>query len=173
MKWLIEKSRYLPVVSVFGMLAGAVASVYLGAIKTVKLLQTAFKQSDEAEPTLYLLFEALDCFLIATALIVIAIALYELFIGALAVPDWMFVKDLTELKAKFTFVIVPVMAVKFVQKILKYDNAVDVLYYGTAISLVAAALTVFNFVSIKEKQVKEVEKKLDDGSETRAEDLKK
>jgi uncharacterized membrane protein YqhA len=173
MKWLIEKSRYLPVVSVFGMLAGAVCSIYLGVVKTVKLLQTAFTHSEEVEPTLYILFEALDAFLIATALIVIAIALYELFVGELAVPDWMFVKDLTELKAKFTFVIIPVMAVKFVQKILKYDNAVDVLYYGTAISLVAAALTVFNFVSIKEKQVESVEKKLDDKSETRAGDLEK
>lgn len=160
-------------VSVFGMLAGAVCSIYLGVIKTFKLLRTAFVEVEEAEPTLYILFEALDAFLIATALIVIAIALYELFVGELAVPDWMFVKDLTELKAKFTFVIIPVMAVKFVQKILKYDNAVDVLYYGTAISLVAAALTVFNFVSVKEKQVKSLEKKLDDGSETRAEDLKK
>lgn len=173
MKWLIEKSRYLPVVSVFGMLAGAVASIYLGVIKTLKLLQTAFSHSEETEPTLYILFEALDSFLIATALIVIAIALYELFVGVLEVPDWMFVKDLTELKAKFTFVIVPVMAVKFVQKILKSENAADVLYYGTAISLVAIALTVFNFVSIKEKEAKVIEKKEEDGSETRAEDLRK
>jgi uncharacterized membrane protein YqhA len=106
------------------------------------------------------LFEALDSFLIATALIVIAIALYELFIGELEVPDWMPVKDLTELKAKFTFVIIPVMAVKFVQKILKYDNAADVLYYGTAISLVAIALTVFNFVSIKKNRQRKQKKKL-------------
>ncbi|MBS1793529.1 MAG: YqhA family protein [Acidobacteria bacterium] len=171
MKWLIEKSRYLPVVGVFGMLGGAVASLYLGAVKTVKLLQTVFTHSDDAGPTLYILFEALDSFLIATALIVIAIALYELFIGQLNVPDWMFVKDLTELKAKFTFVIIPVMAVKFVQKILKYENAVEVLYYGTAISLVALALTVFNFVSVKEKEAKITEKKTDDGAETRAGDL--
>jgi uncharacterized membrane protein YqhA len=173
MKWLVEKSRYLPVVSVFGMLAGAICSIYLGAVKTVKVLQTAILNSEESEPTLYILFEALDCFLIATALIVIAIALYELFVGALAVPDWMFVKDLTELKAKFTFVIVPVLAVKFVQKILKYDNAVEVLYYGTAIALVAVALTVFNFVSIKEKEAKVVEHEHADAGETRAEDLKK
>ncbi|MEP6900939.1 MAG: YqhA family protein [Actinomycetota bacterium] len=173
MKWLIERARYLPIVSVFGMLAAAITSIYLGVVKTFQLLQTAFLHPAEAEPTLYILFEALDSFLIATALIVIAIALYELFIGELEVPDWMLVKDLTELKAKFTFVIIPVMAVKFVQKILKYDNAADVLYYGTAISLVAIALTVFNFVSIKEKQAKETETKVDDGVETRAEDLKK
>ncbi len=147
----------MSLVSVFGMLAGAIASLFLGAVKTVQVLQTALTKFDEAEPTLYVLFEALDCFLVATALIVVAVSLYELFIGGLEVPDWMLVRDLTELKAKFTFVIIPVMAVKFVQKILKYENAVDTLYYGAAIGLVALALTAFNFVSIKEKEVKEIE----------------
>src|SRR5215203_1192712 len=170
MKWLIEKSRYLPIVSVFGMLVGSVASLFLGVVKTVKVVETAFTKFDESEPTLYTLFEALDCFLVATALIVVAISLYELFIGGLAVPDWMLVKDLTELKAKFTFVIIPVMAVKFVQKILNYENAVDTLYYGLGIAAVALALTAFNFISLKEK---EVAYKLDNESETRAGDLQK
>lgn len=171
MKWLIERSRYLPIFSVFGMLIGALAALYLGVLKTVKVVQTAVTNSNESEPTLYTLFEALDCFLVATALIVVAISLYELFIGGLAVPDWMLVKDLTELKAKFTFVIVPVMAVKFVQKILNYENAVDTLYYGAAIAVVALALTAFNLVSIKEKEVNE--KLNEESGETRAEDLKK
>lgn len=171
MKWLIEKSRYLPIVSVFGMLAGSVAALFLGIVKTFDVLKTAFTKYEETEPGLYVLFEALDCFLVATALIVVAISLYELFIGGLEVPDWMLVKDLTELKAKFTFVIIPVMAVKFVQKILKYEDAIDTLYYGLGIAAVAVALTAFNFISIKEKEAKEVEKEKDDDSETRAEDL--
>ena len=171
MKWLVERSRYLPIVSVFGMLIGAIASLFLGAVKTVHVLQTALTDFKESEPTLYVLFEALDCFLVATALIVVAISLYELFIGGLEVPDWMLVKDLTELKAKFTFVIIPVMAVKFVQKILKYEDAVDTLYYGLGIAAVTFALTAFNFISIKEKEAKEIEKQMEDGSETRAQDL--
>ena len=65
------------------------------------------------------------------------------------------------------------MAVKFVQKILNYENAVDTLYYGAAIALVAFALTAFNFISIKEKEAKTEEKKQENGSETRAEDLKR
>lgn len=170
MKWLIEKSRYLPIVSVFGMLVGAVAALWLGVVKTGKVVQTAFTKFDESEPTLYTLFEALDCFLVATALIVVAVSLYELFISGLEVPDWMLVKDLTELKAKFTFVIIPVMAVKFVQKILNYENALDTFYYGAAIAIVAFALTAFNFVSIKEKEVKKEEMQKEEG-ETRAEDL--
>jgi uncharacterized membrane protein YqhA len=173
MKWLIERARYLPIVSVFGMLVGAIAALFLGVVKTVKVVQTAFTKFEESEPTLYTLFEALDCFLIATALIVVAISLYELFIGELAVPDWMLVSDLTELKAKFTFVIIPVMAVKFVQKILNSENAVETLYYGAAIALVAVALTAFNFISIKEKEAKTEEKKQENGNETRAEDLNK
>lgn len=171
MKKLIEKSRYLPLIGVIGMLLGAIAALFLGAVKTVKLLTTAFTSFEDSEPTLYLLFESLDFFLVATALIVIAIALYELFIGGLEVPDWMLVKDLTELKAKFTFVIIPVMAVKFVQKILKYENAVDTLYFGAAIALVALALTAFNLVSIKEKEVKTTEKEVEAKDEKRAEDL--
>ena len=171
MKWLIEKSRYLPIVSVFGMLAGAIAALFLGIVKTFDVLKTTFTKYEETEPGLYVLFEALDCFLVATALIVVAISLYELFIGGLEVPDWMLVKDLTELKAKFTFVIIPVMAVKFVQKILKYEDAVDTLYYGLGIAAVAFALTAFNFISIKEKEAKESEKEKKDESETRAEDL--
>ncbi len=173
MKWLVEKSRYLPIVSVFGMLVGSVAALFLGVVKTVKVVQTAFTKYEESEPTLYALFEALDCFLVATALIVVAISLYELFISGLEVPDWMLVTDLTELKAKFTFVIIPVMAVKFVQKILNYENAIDTFYYGAAIALVAFSLTAFNYISIREKEAKTEEKKQEDGSETRAGDLKK
>lgn len=170
MKWLVEKSRYLPIVSVFGMLVGSLAALGLGLFKTFKVIETALTKYQESEPTLYTLFEALDCFLVATALIVFAVSLYELFIGGLEVPDWMLVKDLSELKAKFTFVIIPVMAVKFVQKILNYENAVDTLYYGAAIAIVAAALSFFNFVSIKEKQVK-MKETIQGENETRAADL--
>ncbi len=161
----------MPIVSVFGMLVGSIAALFLGAVKTIHVVQTALTDFKESEPTLYVLFEALDCFLISTALIVVAISLYELFIGGLEVPDWMLVKDLTELKAKFTFVIIPVMAVKFVQKILKYEDAADTLYYGLGIAAVTIALTAFNFISIKEKEAKEIEKQSEDSSETRAQDL--
>lgn len=59
-KWLIEKSRYLSYASVLAMILGAMASIYLGVVKTSQLLYTAFTHSKETEPTLYILFEALD-----------------------------------------------------------------------------------------------------------------
>jgi uncharacterized membrane protein YqhA len=173
MEWLVEKSRYLPLAGIFSMLVGSLAAFAVGVVKTVQVLQTALTQYTEAEPTLYVLFEALDCFLVGTGLIVIAVGLYELFIGGLEVPDWMLVKSLDELKAKFVFVIIPVMAVKFVQKILKQDtDALETLYYGGSIAIITLALSAFVFASIKEKEVDKAHSN-DDEEETRAKDLKK
>jgi uncharacterized membrane protein YqhA len=172
MEWLVEKSRYLPLIGIFSMLIGSLAAFFVGAVKTFHVMHTAFTQYTEAEPTLYVLFEALDCFLVGTGLIVIAVGLYELFIGGLEVPDWMLVRNLDELKAKFVFVIIPVVAVKFVQKILKEEtNALDTLYYGGAIAIITLALSAFVYVSIKEKEVDNEHS--GDEEETRAKDLKK
>lgn len=170
MEWLVEKARYLPLAGIFSMLVGAMAAFFVGVVKTVHVVQTAVTQYGEAEPTLYVLFEALDAFLVGTGLIVIAVGLYELFIGGLEVPDWMLVRNLDELKAKFVFVIIPVMAVKFVQRILKPENTLETLYYGGAIAVVTLGLTAFVYASIKEKEVEN--NTTDDENETRAEDLK-
>ncbi|MGB5015217.1 MAG: YqhA family protein, partial [Pyrinomonadaceae bacterium] len=139
MKWLIERSRYLALVAVLGLQIGAVAAMYVGAEKIVKVLQVAFLHAETNSPTLYVLFESLDSFLVAIALIVISVSMYELFVGDLSVPDWMTVKNLNELKAKFGVVLIPVMAVKFVQKLLQSESALDTLYYGIAVALVSAA----------------------------------
>jgi len=63
------------------------------------------------------------------------------------------------------------MAVKFLQKLLSGENALDTLHYGAAVGAVALALAAFNYVSEKEKmdelQFNPIE------NETRAEDLRK
>ena len=169
MKWLIEKSRYLALVAVIGLQIGAVAALYVGAEKIVKVIQVAVLHEPTNSPTLYVLFESLDSFLVAIALIVISVGMYELFIGGLAVPDWMTVKNLNELKAKFGIVLIPVMAVKFVQKLLQSESALETLYYGIAVAIVSAALTILTIVSEKEK--KDEIKRHPEQTETRAKDL--
>lgn len=171
MKWLVERSRYLSMVGIVSLLVGVIAALYVGAEKTVKVVQIAILHHENNGPTLYVLFEALDSFLVAVALLVIAVSLYELFIGELEVPDWMLVKNLNELKAKFGFVLIPVMAVKFVQKLLESTSALETLYYGTAVALVALSLTAFNYVSDKEKEA-ELDRHPEE-LETRAKDLKR
>lgn len=171
MKWLVERSRYLSYVAITGMLVGVVAALYIGAEKTIKVVEIAILHHESNSPTLYVLFEALDSFLVAVALLVISVSLYELFIGGLEVPDWMLVKNLDELKAKFGSVLIPIMAVKFVQKLLQSESSLETLYYGIAVALVAFALTAFNYVADREKNA-ELEREADT-DETRAADLKK
>lgn len=170
MEWIIEKSRYLSYVAIVGMLLGVLTALYVGAEKTVKVIQIAVLHHESNNPTLYVLFDALDSFLVAVALLVIAVSLYELFIGGLKVPDWMLVKNLDELKVKFGSVLIPIMAVKFVQKLLQSENSLETLYYGLAVALVSFALTAFNFVADKEQAVDKEEEK---EHETRAKDLKR
>ena len=171
MKWLIEKSRYLTYIAVLGLLVGSVAAFYAGAEKVVKVWMTALQRHESSNPTLDVLFESLDSFLVAIALIVVSVGLYDLFIGELDVPEWMLVDNLDDLKAKFSFVLIPIMAVKFVQKILQWESALETLYYGIAVSLVATALTVFNYARGVEK---EMEHKIESegGENDRNEDAK-
>ncbi|MFN0276975.1 MAG: YqhA family protein [Pyrinomonadaceae bacterium] len=171
MKWLVEKSRYLALVAVAGLLVGALAALFVGAVKIVKLVGIAATDQGANSPAIYMLLDGVDGFLISIALIVISVSIYELFIGDLAVPDWMTVKNLSELKGKFGVVLIPVMAVKFVQKLLQSESALETLYYGLAVAAVSVALTAQSFVSEKEKRDEiEMEEK-SSGTETRAKDL--
>ncbi len=81
----------------------------------------------------------------------------------------MLVRNLSELKAKFTFVIIPVMAVKFLQRLLQGEDALAIVYYGIGISLVILSLAAFNYVSEKEKM--DELKIHPEEEETRAQDL--
>ena len=159
----------MALVPVWGLLIGSLAALYVGVEKLVKVIQVAVLHHETNSPTLYVLFESLDSFLVALALIVISVSLYELFVDDLSVPDWMTVKNLSELKAEFGVVLIPIMAVKFLQKLLQSDSALETMYYGIAVALVSTALTVLTVVSEKEKEAER--ERTPEEQETRAKDL--
>ena len=169
MKWLIEKSRYVAYIGVLVLFVCSLTAYVLGVYKTVKAVIAIALGEVKDDFALVALFDCLDSILVGTALLVISVSLYELFIGELKVPDWMLVRNLNELKANFSFVIIPLMSVKFLQKLLQGENALDTLYYGIGVALVTAALAAFNYVSEKEK-MDELEIHPEE-EETRAQDL--
>lgn len=173
MKWIIEKSRYLAIIAVFGLLAGALLSFFYGTYKTIEAFKETVLNYASNDYKLIVLFDCLDSFLVAIALLVLSISVYELFIGKLDVPDWMLVQNLSELKAKFGFVIVPVIAVKFLQKLLSSESALETLYYGIAVSLVSLSLSVFSYIGEKEKQEEIKMHKESEKEEKRAGDMEK
>ncbi len=152
MNWIIEKSRYLVVIGVFALLVQSLIAFLLGIYKTFELINKVIFSFSTDDFSLVLFLKCLDIFLVATALLVIAISLYELFVvDTLNVPEWMLVKNLNELKAKFGFVIVPIIAVKFLEKMLEAKEAIDVFYLGTGVALVIVSLVFFSYIGGKSK----------------------
>jgi uncharacterized membrane protein YqhA len=86
-----------------------------------------------------------DVSLIATALFLVAVGLYELFISKINFPVGVQVASLDDLKDKLLGVIVVALAVTFLAQITTWDGKTDLLSYGVSIALVVLALGVFSY----------------------------
>jgi uncharacterized membrane protein YqhA len=70
-----------------------------------------------------------------------------LFIYKLDLPEWLLIDNLSKLKAKLSDVIILFMAVKFLKRLIDGKSAIDTLYVGLAVAVVAGVLILFNRVS--------------------------
>jgi uncharacterized membrane protein YqhA len=95
------------------------------------------------------LIELVDSFLIAIALQIFSLSMYELFVGELNLPDWMLAHNLHELKTKLSSVIILVMTVKFLEHLVEWKNPSNSLFFAIAVSVVAATLIAFSYFGEK------------------------
>lgn len=96
------------------------------------------------------LIELTDIFLLGMVLYVVALGMYQLFIDRwIAIPSWMRVENLQQLKGHLISVIVVLMAVSFLADLVQFDSGRDLLYEGAAVALVAAALSGFTWITHK------------------------
>jgi uncharacterized membrane protein YqhA len=141
---ILERSRYLVIIAVVFLLLAAIAAFIWGSIQAVTTIIDLIS-SNGKDPAAAVNFIALmDKFLIATALYVFGVSLYELFIKDLAMPEWLVVHNLHDLKTKLSSVVVLVMATTFLEHLLDWKNSSDMLQFGIAIALISAALIAFN-----------------------------
>ena len=90
----------------------------------------------------------MDTFLIAVAPFIFSVGQYELFIEDVAMPAWLIVHNLHDLKAKLGSVIA--LAVAFLEHLMAWKDPHDTLYFGIAISLVSASLIALSYFSDKD-----------------------
>jgi uncharacterized membrane protein YqhA len=150
LKTILEKSRYLAIMGVISLLIAALAAFIWGTLKTVNTILLVIQSAGRNAGITIELIEIVDSFLIATAILIFAVSLYELFIGDLDLPDWMIAHNLYELKAKLSSMIVLVMAVKFLGKLLAAKDAEVLLQTGIATALVSAVLIAFGYFGKKD-----------------------
>jgi uncharacterized membrane protein YqhA len=150
MKFILEKSKYLALVGVIALLFAAVAAFAWGTFKTVNTILLVFNSLGRDKAITVELIEIVDSFLIATAVLIFATSLYELFIDKLDLPEWMLAHNLYELKTKLSSMIVLVMAVKFLEKLLDVKDADALLQIGIATALMSAVLIAFGYFGKKD-----------------------
>jgi uncharacterized membrane protein YqhA len=146
----LEKTRYLVIIAVFGLLVAALAAFGLGLLKTWEVAVLIFGGLGKDAAVTVKLLEVVDGFLVATTLLIFSLSLYELFIAELHVPDWMVAHNLHDLKARLSSMIVLVMAVKFVEKLAEAKDAQSLLLTAIAVTVVSAALIAFSYLGAKD-----------------------
>ncbi|HBG47694.1 MAG TPA: hypothetical protein DDW94_12015 [Deltaproteobacteria bacterium] len=147
MNRLLSNSRYLVIIPVAVSLLAAAAAFIWGGYRTVSViahLVSTIGTMEEGHAIIELI-PIMDTFLIATALLIFALGMYELFIGEVDFPEWLVVHDLHDLKAKLGSVIILVMAVAFLENLIKWKDAWETLMFAGAITLVSAALIAFSY----------------------------
>ena len=87
------------------------------------------------------LIEITDIILLGTVLYIVALGLYQLFIDqSLALPRWLKVNNLTDLKRDLIGVVVVLLGVSFLGEVVKGEDKNLLLPFGAGIALVIAAL---------------------------------
>lgn len=145
---LLSLSRYIIIIPVLSSLIGATILMLYGAVQTVlegiHILELILAGSDKGiKEASIALIELVDVFLIATVLYIIAVGLYELFIGELQLPQWLVITNLDDLKIKLIGVVVTVLAVLFLGQVVSWNGSTELLALGGAIALVITSLTWF------------------------------
>ncbi len=141
---LLSKSRYLILLAVFGSLVCATILLVYGAVHAVELGVLAGNSQLSGKKLAIATIELVDYFLLATVFYIVAVGLYELFIGDIPqVPEWLLVRDLDELKSRLLGVVVTVLGVLFLGQIVGWDGQKDLMGYGFAVAAVIAAITFY------------------------------
>lgn len=158
MQRIIGLSRFIVALGVF---SSVLVSLFLFVAVTVRTLRLIIEEipriglgSEKATKALVVAaIEQADTVLIAAALLIIGIGLYELFIGQIKnVPHWLEVKTLDDLKEKLISLIVAVLAVNFFIYVSEWDGSSDILSLGIGIGVVVISLASFNLIKVNAKR---------------------
>ena len=144
MEKLLEKSRYLILIAVVSLFVASAVAFLWGGLKVIFIVINLIKTYGKDLSGAIALIEIMDIFLIATALLVFSVGIYELFIGDLSLPEWLVIRNLHDLKAKLGSVIILVMAVTFLKHLVEWRDPQGTYYFGIAVAVVSASLIAFS-----------------------------
>jgi uncharacterized membrane protein YqhA len=149
---ILESSRFLAIIAVIGMLATSLATFGWSIARTVLFVSELFDGKWRSDIQVVSLLKVIDTYLLALVQLIIAIGLYELFVGSLNVPEWLRIESLDDLKKSIVDILVVFVAVKGIEGLLKQGSALQALtFVGAAASLILV-LTLFRLAKVAGKK---------------------
>ena len=168
MRRVLGATRYVVAIPAVAAILGGILLMLQGSVATVVVIIDTVWFGADLKTTTVDVLTAVDAILLGTVLLVIGYGLYELFVDAdLAVPEWLRVTNLDDLKSKLIGVVVAIIAVVFVGVLVDANRAADVVSYGVGAGVIVAGLALFSFATRKEG--KSLEKDARDVTEQRPE----
>jgi uncharacterized membrane protein YqhA len=144
-------SRLLVLLAVLGSFIASATLMVYGVLRSVGIIaellshwNEAFLTTDAYGKTLIAETIALiDMFLLGTVLFIVAAGLYQLFIDArTALPGWLRIRTLDDLKSLLTGVIIVALLVTFLGSAVSWKVGTDILYFGLAVAAVVLAANI-------------------------------
>lgn len=145
MKRIFELGSKAIMISAFTMFVGSIITGLYGVYLLGDLLYTLYNDlsnltGNTVSANVILI---VDVHLLSVIQYVMAVGLYELFIGELTLPAWLKIKSIDQLKAKLASVIILILAVKFTEKAIEWKNSLEILYLGISIAIIIGVLTFY------------------------------
>ena len=140
----LSYSRFVVLIPVIGLFAGAVTLTVLAGTQTVTTIMRTFDGEYAKSDAVLHFIELADVFLLSTVLYIMSLGLFELFIDdTIPLPEWLVIHDLDDLKKKLVGVIAVVLAVSFLGAVVKGAEPLSLLYEGVGIAAVVIAMGYF------------------------------
>lgn len=142
----IPRTRYIFILPIIAAYIAAVVLMVFGFIETFSTIFEVLAHSDgHALETLRLhIVEAVDVFLLATILYVIAGGFYQLTVNPKRpLAPWLKVESVHDLEVMLIGVVITLLGVTGLAAVMSWDGQSELLPFGAAIALIIAALAFF------------------------------
>src|SRR5262245_45626983 len=144
MKAILRGSRHVLVVAVLGCIVMFAAVTLYGALAVASavlhIVRDGVGLSDVTTVTVYA-FKVLDLFLLGAILYIVALGLGALFLGTeAALPAWLRVREVQDLKIVLSQSVIVVLLVAFLGDVLEWEKGSDIAFVGGGIAMVIAAV---------------------------------
>ncbi len=154
---MIGRSRYVVILAVVAVLLLSMSLFLLGTVSAAQSIVRAWSSllqrgdSNETEIVVETL-SVIGVMLRAVVFYIIGVGLYSLFITPLNLTAALGMETLADLESKVISVVVVILAVKFLQQFVQWNQPVETMQYGLTMAAVILSLVFFQINSRKGKE---------------------